>query len=222
MRHISLGISLAGSLCLLAVACTMETTEPNTPGSGGTGGAPSAGGTAGTGGDAAGTGGLTAGGSGGGAGGFSGGAGGVAGGGAGGGGAGGLGGTGGTDAGGSAGGGAGGSGPTLAFSEVAPVVNQSCGRMGCHGTGFGAKMPTLTSANLQTLYQNLTSTMVPECGNKPLVSPGNPANSAILSLVKRECGDFFMPADCMNTPCLPQATIDTLTDWIQGGAPGPQ
>lgn len=102
------------------------------------------------------------------------------------------------------------------------MVNLSCGKMGCHGTGFGAKMPTLTNANPQTLYQNLTNTMVQECGNKPLVSPGNPANSAVLALVKRECGDFFMPADCMNTPCLPQASIDTLTAWIQGGAPGPQ
>ena len=34
--------------------------------------------------------------------------------------------------------------------------------------------------------------------------------------------EFVMPADCTSDPCIPQATIDKLSAWIQGGAPGPQ
>ena len=102
------------------------------------------------------------------------------------------------------------------------MINTTCAKAGCHGTGFGAKMPTLTNTNPQTQYQNLTNTMVQECGNKPLVDPGDPANSAILALVQQDCGEFIMPADCDSDPCIPQANIDTLTAWIQGNAPGPQ
>jgi hypothetical protein len=110
----------------------------------------------------------------------------------------------------------------VAFAEVSGMVNTTCGKSGCHAAGPLAKMPLLTSANAQTLYQNLTNTMVQECGNKPLVDPGDPANSAILALVQQDCGEFFMPADCTSDPCIPQANIDKLSAWIQGGAPGPQ
>jgi hypothetical protein len=109
------------------------------------------------------------------------------------------------------------------FTTVSSLLNTTCGVSTCHGTGVGAHMPTLTNTNPQTLHTNLTTFMVPECGNKPLVDPGDPTNSAIISLVNKDCGQLFMPASCspQMDPCIPQADIDTLTDWIEGGAPGP-
>ena len=62
--------------------------------------------------------------------------------------------------------------------------------------------------------------VVEECGNSPLVQPGEPENSALLMLVQRQCQDnLFMPDNCKRDPCVSQATIDTWSRWIAAGAP---
>lgn len=187
------------------------------------------GGAGGTGGGFTGGGGTGFGGGGAGSLGGSGGTGGLDGGGAGGlGGSGGLGGTAGDGAGGAAGGGGTGPTTTVTFAQVGQVLNATCtSGPNCHGNGgFGTQPIKFTNADLPTLYQTLTGgTKAEECQNKPLVTPGDPSNSAIVAAVKRECGSMFaMPPTCgpQQNPCIPQTDLDLIVDWIQGGAPGPQ
>jgi hypothetical protein len=118
--------------------------------------------------------------------------------------------------GGTAGSGApGGSGPGggSAFSAVSAIVVRACATAQCHG---GRRMPNLTAANL---YTTLTSTAVSECGNDRLVTPGDPGNSALLSVVNGLCGELIMPANCEAPPCLGAADQKTISDWITAGAP---
>ncbi|HTQ04015.1 MAG TPA: hypothetical protein VMI54_09165, partial [Polyangiaceae bacterium] len=105
-----------------------------------------------------------------------------------------------------------------AFTAVAAVFQSNCGSSTCHG---GRQNPNLTSSNLTTLYNTITSTAVSQCGNDKLVTKNDTANSAVLELVQHQCGTFIMPRGCTQNPCLSQADMTTLTNWITAGAPGP-
>jgi hypothetical protein len=108
----------------------------------------------------------------------------------------------------------GGSGATVTFSSIATTIQQNCGQAACHG---GGRPPNLQ--NTATLIANLTSTVVHECGDHPLVTPGDPTKSALLDLPTWKCMDFVMPLGCVDDPCLKAEDLAALTAWIQAGAP---
>ena len=107
---------------------------------------------------------------------------------------------------------------SVAFSQVAAIIQAQCGKSTCHG---GRENPNLTSTNLTTLYNTLTSTTVRQCGSDHLVTKNDTANSALLELPQGKCSNFIMPQGCTTTPCLASADLTTITNWINAGAPGP-
>jgi len=106
------------------------------------------------------------------------------------------------------------------FNDVAMIMAMNCGAPLCHG---GGGQP-LVYTNKATLYGILTSTVVTECMNSKLVTPGDPAHSALLLLPTWMCtdqsgGPFVMPQSCIDDPCLTQAERDSIKTWIMNGAP---
>jgi hypothetical protein len=71
------------------------------------------------------------------------------------------------------------------------------------------------------LYATLTgpNTVLAECGYTKFVEAGDPAKSALVRLMNRQCDGFTMPPSCNKTPCLAAADLKALSDWIQSGAP---
>jgi hypothetical protein len=75
------------------------------------------------------------------------------------------------------------------------------------------------------LYTTLLNHQTKKCG--PTLTPGNPAQSAIVKLLKDDCnGTVRMPmGKCYtgdgdeNEFCVPSATIAALEQWIANGAP---
>jgi hypothetical protein len=109
------------------------------------------------------------------------------------------------------------------WGDVYFIVNMSCGRVICHVPApNGASTLDLSDIN-NDQHMLLMTTHVPQCDGDPLVTPGDPSKSALIKLVKKECGAFVMPQDCLpaDATCLPQADIDTLSKWITQGAVGP-
>ena len=115
-------------------------------------------------------------------------------------------------------GGGGMTGDTVTFASVAAIVQATCGATNCHGR---RERPTLTNANLTTLYTTLTGTAVQQCGSDHLAKANDKANSALLELVQHQCGTFVMPDGCTDNPCIDAASLATITAWIDAGAPGP-
>ncbi|HEY3498722.1 MAG TPA: hypothetical protein VGK73_28720 [Polyangiaceae bacterium] len=192
-------------LLLAAAACSDPVTDPPSPGpTGGSAGTTGGGGAGmgGTAGSAAGAGGATSGGSAGAAG---------------------LSGQAGTaGSGGSAGAAAGTAGSagftlTATFDGVATYMQQNCGLPKCHGGAPDG--PDLIFVDRSTLYNILTTRKVMPCGDRLIVSPGKPEESAILMLPNWECTDFVMPQGCIEDPCLPEADLATIRAWIAAGAP---
>jgi hypothetical protein len=110
------------------------------------------------------------------------------------------------------------------FDDVAWLLNQSCGNGICHvppGLDNEGFEPDLITTDYTTLYQQLMTYTVEECGNVPLITPGDPTNSAILKVTQKQCGDLAMPDGCATEPsfCLFQEDIDILTAWVNAGAP---
>ncbi len=108
------------------------------------------------------------------------------------------------------------------FSDVAMIMANNCGASQCHGGGPGGQ--PLVYTNKATLYGVLTSTVVAECMSSKLVTPGDPAHSALLLLPTWVCtdpsgGPFVMPQGCIDTPCLKQTELDSIKAWITAGAP---
>jgi hypothetical protein len=110
-------------------------------------------------------------------------------------------------------------------------IGRSCGKSNCHG---GKELLCLakdadrdpnggTNCDGGSLYDTLRSKKVSPCGNVPLVNPGNPEQSALLMLVKRQCGSFVMPDDCPPessgaVTCWPEEDILQVGTWIENGA----
>jgi hypothetical protein len=59
-----------------------------------------------------------------------------------------------------------------------------------------------------------------DCGNLKVVEPGQPANSALIKILKGPCGSTpRMPYDCMEDGCVPTDVVTALETWIANGAP---
>ena len=134
---------------------------------------------------------------------------------------------------GTAGGGAGGGGSSSAGSNTGPapveasfatvrqvVVQAHCADASCHN---GEVKPRLQDD--ATLHATLTSHISEACGNIPVVTPGNPQQSALVKLLKGPCGELpRMPNGCISEPveeytCLPPDYIDAIERWVASGAP---
>ncbi len=108
------------------------------------------------------------------------------------------------------------------FSDVAAIMAKNCGASACHGGGPGGQ--PLVYTNKATLYNTLTTTAVMECKGVKLVTPGDPANSALLLLPTWSCtdssgGPFVMPQGCIDDPCLTADELASIKTWIMAGAP---
>lgn len=102
-----------------------------------------------------------------------------------------------------------------------------CSAAPCHGVN-GAAPPDhpleLPPNNDQQLYANLTSYVSKACGNTKLVNPCNPAQSALVSILKGACGVTpRMPYGCSAEAgdCIPDEYIAAVAQWITNGAPRP-
>jgi hypothetical protein len=107
------------------------------------------------------------------------------------------------------------------FGAVAEIMRQNCGLPACHGGGPDGQ--DLVYTNIATLHNVLMTTLVSECNNNPLVTPSDPANSALLKLPNWDCTDpmgapFVMPQGCIDDPCLQPAELASITAWIMAGA----
>ena len=109
---------------------------------------------------------------------------------------------------------AGSAGSSAAFTQVSAIFGKNCGIAGCHAD---KQSPRLAADS--KLYATLTAgTVLAECDYTKLIEPGDPAKSALVRLMNRQCGSFTMPPSCSKTPCLPSADLKLLSDWIQAGA----
>jgi hypothetical protein len=101
-------------------------------------------------------------------------------------------------------------------------TNPPCNGAACHGGGgSGLSLPT---SNDSQLYTNLTSTVVKDCGNNPVVNPGKPDQSALIEVLSMDCDTTVtrMPRGCTaDDNCVPQEYIDAVAQWIANGAQHP-
>ena len=146
---------------------------------------------------------------------------------------GGSGGSGGSGAGAGAGGSAGATGVTSAipatFATVKLVLGggggiMPCAAAPCHGVNGMAppKDPLeLPPTNDDQLYKNLTGYVSKACNDTKLVTPGNAAQSALLTILKGPCGKTpRMPFGCTEgDDCIPDEYIAAVKQWIEAGAP---
>ena len=119
--------------------------------------------------------------------------------------------------------------PTLTFGEIDYLIlTRSCANVICH-TGAPYFEPVLSGGGGGDLHETLMTWTVEECGGQPLVVPGDPENSALIKLIRRECepivveatGEVFesMPPFCTDPICIHQDDYDALVAWINAGAP---
>jgi len=111
---------------------------------------------------------------------------------------------------------AGAAGSSTAFTQAAMVLGKNCGIKGCHAD---KQAPHFVADSM--LYATLTgpNTVIASCGYTKLVEAGDPAKSALVRLMNRQCDGFVMPPGCNKTPCISSADLKVLSDWIQAGAP---
>jgi len=135
-------------------------------------------------------------------------------------------GSGGTGGGGSAGrasttggnsGSGGGSSQYANLATVSQIVQAKCGGSGCHNDGTPPNMVGISDANLYTLLKTYVSTY---CGNRVLVKPGSPDQSAFYLAQEGQCGDSLpiMPLGCVDN-CTPSDYLEGVRQWIANGAP---
>jgi len=138
--------------------------------------------------------------------------------------------TGGSQSGGKGGGGAatGGAGPSCSaagassngtFAHVKEVITFYCGGTGCHNAG---QEPNLFPGNDATLYKTLTTYKVSKCGNRVLVKPCAPDESAFYRVQTEPTGCSplpQMPFGCGQGSCTDPDDLDGVRQWIANGAP---
>jgi hypothetical protein len=94
---------------------------------------------------------------------------------------------------------------------------------GCHGMGDGGFRITLN--NDSQLFKSLTTTVVKDCGNNPVVTPGDPSKSALLEIIQGDCSMKTprMPPGCVDgdAGCVPPDYVAAVSQWISDGAPRP-
>ena len=101
----------------------------------------------------------------------------------------------------------------------------TCSAAPCHGVN-GMAPPDrpleLPPNNDQQLYMNLTTYVSKACNDTKLVTPGNPAQSALVTILKGPCGVTpRMPYGCSAEAgdCIPDEYIAAVAQWITNGAP---
>lgn len=104
------------------------------------------------------------------------------------------------------------------FARVAELVEYYC--VTCHvGPGTCSHAPDLQNDQGQ-LYETLTTWTSPKCGDRKLVDPGNPDNSAIVLSMESGCGELpRMPYGCAVEGCQADPYLPDLRQWILDGAP---
>jgi hypothetical protein len=105
--------------------------------------------------------------------------------------------------------------PGVKYSDFAFTLLLTCATASCHTPNYFK--PDMSDSN-GDLYTVLTTTMVARCGGAPLVKPGDAANSAIVKVVKHECGTFVMPPGCTDAVCISDTDLESITSWINAGA----
>lgn len=101
------------------------------------------------------------------------------------------------------------------FEDVQALLLYSCVLVSCHTPLYN--QPTLLDFD-GMLHDRMLSWQVSHCNDEPLVTPGQPENSAILKLVTQRCGEFVMPPLCTD-PCVDAETYEGIEAWIKAGAP---
>lgn len=108
------------------------------------------------------------------------------------------------------------------FATVQWIITQApCFGAGCHNDDQNA----LRLPSDDQLYGTLLSHRSASCGNLPLVSPGDPAGSALVKILREPCGPTpRMPLGCVDDgdgACVPPEFIAAVEQWIANGAPSP-
>jgi hypothetical protein len=100
-----------------------------------------------------------------------------------------------------------------------------CSAAPCHGVN-GVAPPArpleLPPNDDQQLYTNLTTYVSAACNDTKLVTPGNPAQSALITILTGPCGTTpRMPYGCSAEAgdCIPDEYIAAVAQWIANGAP---
>jgi hypothetical protein len=97
---------------------------------------------------------------------------------------------------------------------------ESCWSNPCHAK-FGMVPPTmpLVLAPEPDVYTRMMSYYSHACG-MPLVTPGKPAESALVKIITGPCGALpQMPYQCTGEQCLPPEYIAAITQWVANCAP---
>jgi hypothetical protein len=116
------------------------------------------------------------------------------------------------------GGASGAGGNTLAnFATVHDVVFTLCGGSGCHEPN---NTPPALLVDDAKLYSTLMTYVSPFCGNRVLVKPGSPQDSAFYMAQAGQCGNSLpqMPLGCVDN-CTPPDYLQGIWQWIDDGAP---
>src|SRR6476620_8164613 len=124
-------------------------------------------------------------------------------------------------------GGATGTSALATWANVRDVVDNTCFGSDCHTTGDRA--PTLlaiSSAPLSDadLYKTLTTYKTTKCGQRVLVKPCSPDESAFVIAQAGTCGDVLqMPFGCLPQydNCPPADKLEGIRQWIANGAQRP-
>ena len=117
-------------------------------------------------------------------------------------------------AGGASGADAGGGSPYANFAAIRDIVTFKCGGAGCHS---GETEPRLVDE--AKLHSTLTTYVSQLCGNRTLVKPGSPEESAFYLAQKGLCGTNLpqMPLGCVDN-CTPADYLEGVRQWIANGA----
>lgn len=116
---------------------------------------------------------------------------------------------------------AGGTSVPATFATVKSIISMSCFGNGCHGQEGNPLQMTVTDD--AKLYTTLLTHMTATCG--AMVNKANPAESAIVKLLKGPCnGTDRMPYQmCFegdtDYPCVTPDNIAAIQAWIANGAP---
>jgi len=119
-----------------------------------------------------------------------------------------------TQAGDASGADSGGGSPYANFAAIREIVTFKCGGAGCH---TGEREPRLVDE--AKLYSTLTTYVSQRCGNRLLVKPGSPEESAFYLAQKGLCGTNLpqMPLGCVDS-CTPSDYLEGVRQWIANGA----
>jgi hypothetical protein len=108
----------------------------------------------------------------------------------------------------------GGGSPYANFAAIRDIVTFKCGGAGCHS---GEREPRLVDE--AKLYTTLTTYVAQRCGNRLLVKPGAPEESAFYLAQHALCGTNLpqMPLGCVDN-CTPPDYLEGVRQWIANGA----